>query len=49
MKVNAPSTNLGLGLFIAREVALGHGGTVDVASTREEGTVFTIRIPLRRS
>ena len=49
VKVSAPSTNLGLGLFIAREVALGHGGTVDVASTREEGTVFTIRIPLRRS
>ncbi|MBA3771708.1 MAG: sensor histidine kinase [Ramlibacter sp.] len=45
VKVKAPSTNLGLGLFIAREVALGHGGTIDVTSNREDGTVFTIRLP----
>lgn len=42
-----PSTNLGLGLFIAREVALGHGGTLDVTSDRESGTVFTLRLPMR--
>lgn len=41
------STNLGLGLFIAREVALGHGGTLDVESDREHGTVFTMRLPAR--
>jgi len=40
-----PSTNLGLGLFIAREVALGHQGTLTVTSTRQEGTVFTLLIP----
>ena len=40
------STNLGLGLFIAREVALGHGGTLDVESGREHGTVFTMRLPM---
>ena len=39
------STNLGLGLFIAREVALGHGGTLDVTSSAEDGTVFTMRLP----
>jgi signal transduction histidine kinase len=40
-----PSTNLGLGLFIAREVALGHHGTLDVTSDADEGTVFTMRLP----
>jgi signal transduction histidine kinase len=41
-----PSTNLGLGLFIAREVALGHKGTLDVTSDAADGTVFTMRLPL---
>ena len=45
-KDKTQSTNLGLGLFIAREVALGHHGTIDVVSTREGGTTFTIRLPL---
>ena len=40
-----PSTNLGLGLFIAREVALGHHGTLEVTSDAEHGTVFTMRLP----
>jgi signal transduction histidine kinase len=38
-----PSTNLGL--FIAREVALGHQGGLDVASDADNGTVFTLRLP----
>jgi signal transduction histidine kinase len=41
-----PPTNLGLGLFIAREVALGHQGSLDVASDAANGTVFTMRLPL---
>jgi signal transduction histidine kinase len=41
-----PPTNLGLGLFIAREVALGHHGSLDVASDASTGTVFTMRLPL---
>jgi signal transduction histidine kinase len=44
-KPEKPSTNLGLGLFIAREVALGHHGTIEVTSDREHGTVFTMRLP----
>jgi signal transduction histidine kinase len=35
---------LGLGLYIASEIARGHGGTLDVASSPEE-TRFTFRIP----
>ncbi len=45
-KPDVPSTNLGLGLFIAREIALGHRGTLDVTSDRENGTVFTMRLPV---
>jgi PAS domain S-box-containing protein len=37
---------LGLGLFIASEIVRGHGGTVTVRSREEEGTTFTVRLPL---
>ncbi len=37
--------SIGLGLYIAREVVMAHGGTIAVASSAEEGTVFTIRLP----
>jgi PAS domain S-box-containing protein len=37
-------SGLGLGLFIARQVALAHGGRIDVRSA-EEGTVFTVVLP----
>lgn len=35
---------LGLGLYIASEIARAHGGTLSVSSTWEE-TVFTLKIP----
>jgi signal transduction histidine kinase len=41
---NRPGS-IGLGLYIAREIALSHGGTIDVTSTRETGTSFTVRLP----
>ncbi|PTL85829.1 PAS domain-containing protein [Vitiosangium sp. GDMCC 1.1324] len=37
--------SLGLGLFITRQIVLGHGGTIHVRSTPEEGTTFTVRLP----
>jgi signal transduction histidine kinase len=37
--------NLGLGLYIVREIAQAHGGSVSVESSAERGTVFEIRLP----
>jgi len=39
--------SVGLGLFIVREIASAHGGSVDVRSTATEGTVFTAVFPRR--
>jgi signal transduction histidine kinase len=36
---------LGLGLYIACQIAAAHGGTLDVVSTKQE-TRFTFRMPL---
>jgi signal transduction histidine kinase len=38
-------SGLGLGLYIVSEIARSHGGTVEAASTRERGTVFTFTVP----
>jgi signal transduction histidine kinase len=37
--------NLGLGLFVTREIIEAHGGTIDVTSSEENGTTFTARLP----
>jgi signal transduction histidine kinase len=39
------STNLGLGLYITKEIISAHGGTVRVTSTEREGTTFTALFP----
>lgn len=41
---NRPGS-IGMGLYIAREVARSHGGRLDVFSTAEKGTSFTMHIP----
>ena len=40
-----PSKGLGLGLFIVREIAHAHGGTIQVTSSASEGTTFSVRLP----
>ncbi len=37
--------SIGLGLHIAREIVTAHGGTIDVTSTAQDGTAFTVRLP----
>jgi signal transduction histidine kinase len=37
--------SLGLGLYIVKQLMLAHEGTVEVHSTREAGTTFTLRLP----
>ena len=43
--VDAQIPGTGLGLYIAREIAQGHGGTITVDSDQQHGTRFTIRLP----
>lgn len=37
--------HLGLGLYIVDRIVAAHGGTVDVQSSEEHGTAFTVRLP----
>jgi signal transduction histidine kinase len=43
------SEGLGLGLYIARELVMLHGGDIRVESTAEQGTRFTITLPRERA
>ncbi len=39
------STSVGLGLYIAQQIVVGHGGTIEVSSSLSEGTRFSARLP----
>lgn len=43
-KSNRPGS-IGMGLYIASEVAKSHDGRIDVTSTSEAGTSFTVHLP----
>lgn len=36
---------LGLGLYVSREIARAHGGSIEVRSSLEEGTTFRVTLP----
>ncbi|MGK5058972.1 ATP-binding protein [Janthinobacterium sp. LB2P49] len=40
-----PRSSLGLGLFIAKQIAVAHGGDITVTSDDVSGTVFFVNIP----
>lgn len=40
-----PGRNLGIGLYIVRELVKSHHGTIDVRSTAQDGTTFVIVLP----
>jgi len=46
-ELGQPSTSLGLGLFIVKEVVTAHGGTIEVSSSAADGTLFSVTLPRR--
>ncbi|WP_223483931.1 sensor histidine kinase [Pseudomonas sp. A-RE-19] len=44
-ELGGPSTSLGLGLFIVKEVVKAHQGTIEVSSNETDGTLFTVVLP----
>jgi PAS domain S-box-containing protein len=43
--VSSKQRSVGLGLFIVQAIVAAHHGSIDVASTAEAGTTFTVRLP----
>ena len=46
--VREPSRRMGLGMSVVRAVVQRHGGTIEGASAPGAGTVFWLRLPMRR-
>lgn len=44
-----PQVGLGLGLYIAKQIALAHGGHMEVRSSAEAGTLFSLYLPVDRA
>lgn len=41
-----PGGGLGLGLYICQQIVQAHGGTIEVQSSPESGTLFTAKLPV---
>ena len=39
-------SGMGIGLYVVKEIIELHGGSVEVASQEQQGSIFTIRLPL---
>lgn len=46
-RVSPSGSGLGLGLYIARQIVLAHGGRIMVRSSVGRGATFTVELPLR--
>jgi signal transduction histidine kinase len=44
----SPRAGLGLGLYIAREIMLAHGGDLALTASSGHGSIFSARLPLAR-
>ena len=44
-EIDKVGRSVGLGLYIVERIVDAHGGRIDVVSTREDGTRFTVRLP----
>jgi signal transduction histidine kinase len=42
------SGSVGLGLYISQQIVFAHHGKIEVSSDRETGTLFRVRLPLRK-
>jgi PAS domain S-box-containing protein len=40
---------MGLGLYVARQIAEAHGGSIDASNLEGGGACFTVRLPVRQS
>jgi signal transduction histidine kinase len=40
---------LGVGLFIVKQIIEAHGGKIDIKSSLNKGSTFTIEIPIREA
>jgi sigma-B regulation protein RsbU (phosphoserine phosphatase) len=45
-RIDRATRSVGLGLYIVKEIAEAHGGTVHVESDPEQGTTLTVRLPI---
>ena len=39
------SENLGLGLYVVKQIVIAHDGDISVTSSEKEGVIFTVRLP----